>query len=422
MRTFRLWAGFFLLVLGMFFFQVYGVYAQKPQQLSDLIDQAIANNPEIQQAYSRWQAAKNKITSARSLPDPIVHYTYFGEKVETRVGPQEKKYGASQKIPFPAKLYFKARAQAKEAAVWEQKYEARKREIAKKVKFVFYDIFWVDKAIQITESEKAIVESLEKVAQKKYESNLTPQQDVIKAGVELTRLIDKLIFLRQNRNSLVAKLNSILNRPADTPVSPVAGLKPEEFDYSLPALKELARKTSQDLSAAQINVQRAAYEKSLAQMGFFPDITLGYERIEVEGATSAHPQDGKDAWMATVALSVPFWFDRTLAQVEEKKHMLEAAQGGRQNTENMLIYEVEDMFYKLSAYKEIIGLYKNSLLPQAEQAYEAAQTSYQTGKTDFLNWLDAERMLLATRLAYYKAIVDYQKSRAYLERVVGEDL
>ena len=87
-----------------------------------------------------------------------------------------------------------------------------------------------------------------------------------------------------------------------------------------------------------------------------------------------------------------------------------------------MIYEVEDTFYKIITYKDIISLYKTALLPQTKQAYQAAKTSYETGKVDFLNWLDAERILLQTRLAYYKAIIDYQKSFAYLERIIGKDL
>ena len=78
--------------------------------------------------------------------------------------------------------------------------------------------------------------------------------------------------------------------------------------------------------------------------------------------------------------------------------------------------------FKIKTYADIISLYKTALLPQAEQSFDAAKTGYETGKIDFLNWLDAERMLLQIRLAYYKSMVDYEKSIAYLERVVGKDL
>jgi outer membrane protein TolC len=83
--------------------------------LQELVNEALMNNPQIQAAYNNWQAAEEKIKQVSSLPDPMASYTYFGESVETKVGPQEAKYGLSQKIPFPGKLSLKAKAQSKHA-------------------------------------------------------------------------------------------------------------------------------------------------------------------------------------------------------------------------------------------------------------------------------------------------------------------
>jgi len=134
------------------------------------------------------------------------------------------------------------------------------------------------------------------------------------------------------------------------------------------------------------------------------------------------PNDGQDAWMGMVSINIPIWRDRLKAQRKEKKAKLETSKKSYQNVENSIAYEVEDLYFKISTYKDIISLYKTALVPQAEQNFEAAKTAYETGRVDFLNWLDAERMLLQIRLAYYKAITEYQKSIAYLERVVGQDL
>lgn len=401
-----------------------GVFAEDKttESLQDLISEALNNNPTIQEAYNLWKAAEYKIKSVKSLPDPMAKYGYFGENVETRVGPQEHKYGASQKIPFPGKLGLKGRAQAKHAEMLKEKYEAAKREVIKNIKFVYYDIFWVDMAIQITEGEKAILESLEKVAQRKYESNLTPQADVIKAQVELSRLIDKLLLLRQNRNSLVAKLNSILNRARDSELGSVTNAEPTNFEYEISQLQEIAKGSRQELIAANLDIERASYEKSLARMDYLPDFTFGFDYIQVGSGETTMPNDGQDAWMGSVAVNIPIWFDKLNAQNKEKKALLEAARKNYENVGNSVTYEVEDLYFKILTYKDIISLYKTALIPQSEQAFDAAKTGYETGKVDFLNWLDAERILLQTRLAYYKAIADYQKSIAYLERVVGQDL
>ncbi|MFH1552373.1 MAG: TolC family protein [Candidatus Omnitrophota bacterium] len=394
----------------------------KASTLESLIEEAISNNPAIQEAYGNWEAAVYKARQASSLPDPMAKYTYFGESVETRVGPQEHKYGVSQKIPFPIKLSMEEIAESRHASMLKEKYEAARREIVKKVKFVYYDIYWVDKAIQVTEGEKAILENLEKVAQRRYESKFAPQQDVIKAQVELSNLINRLLILRQNRKSLAAKLNSVLNRQIDTGVGRLEEVEPVKFDYKLNELHAIAGQSRQELLAARLNIERSEYEKSLAMMDYVPDLTVGFDYIEVGKGTTIQPNDGQDAWMTTFSINVPLWLGRISDKVKEKKALLNASKKNYENVQNEVYYEVEDIYFKIITYKDVVMLYETALIPQSEQSFDAAKTGYETGKVDFLNWLESERVLLQTRLAYYKSIVDYQKSIAYLERVIGKDL
>lgn len=393
----------------------------KTVELSALINEALKSNPQILSAYNNWIAQEYKIKQAASLPDPTASFSYFGESVETKVGPQETKYGFSQKIPFPGKLKLKSQTESKHAQMLKQKYNDLERQIVREVKFVYYDIFWVDKAIQINEGEKSILESLEKVVQKKYEANLTPQQDVIKVQVELSKLIDRLFLLRQNRRSLVAKTNSLLDRPKGKKLARTS-VEAREFGYELEKLHEIAQSSSQQLQIASLDIERTEYEKSLAKLDYFPDFTFGFDYIQVGDGTTTLANDGQDAWMGRVMVNVPIWFGKLRAKLNEKERKLEAKKYSYKDTENAIIFEVEDLYFKITTYKNIISLYETALLPQTEQSFQAAKTAYETGRVDFLNWLDSEKTLLQTRLAYYKTIVDYQKSIAYLERVVGQDL
>jgi len=393
-----------------------------PANIGPLVEEALRNNPQIQAAYSDWKASEYRVREVASLPDPAASYSYFGQNVETRVGPQENKYGLSQKIPFPGKLSLKSKAEAKHSAMLKERYEAVRRELIKDIKFVYYDISWVDRAIRITQEEKSIIEGLEGAAQKKYESNLTPQQDVVKAEVELSKLIDKLFILRQQRKTLEARLNNLLSRPKGAPLEAISAVEPVEFEYGLDALHAMAKESRQELLAANLNVQKADYERSLAGLDYLPDFTLGFDYIQVGAGHTTAANDGQDAWMGTVAVNVPIWFDRLAAQVNEKKAAVNASKKNLESIQDEVAYEIEDIYFKIESYRDIVSLYKTALIPQTQQLFEAARKGYETGQVDFLNWLDSERALLQTRLAYYKAVVDYQKSIAYLERVIGRDL
>ncbi|MGB2661745.1 MAG: TolC family protein [Candidatus Omnitrophota bacterium] len=395
---------------------------QKTQSLDLLIEEALANNPRVHSVLNEWEAAEEKTKQVAVFPDPIAKYTYIGEPVETKIGPQERKYGLSQKIPFPVKLGLKTTAQAKHADMLNQKYEAAKREVIKNVKLVYYDLSWTDKAVQVTREEKTILEGLETVARRKYESNRTPQQDVIKAQVEITKLINELLILRRNRKTLKAKMNSILNRQEDLPIRTVSDISAEPFTQKLDDLREMARTSRQELLTAELGVEKAKYERSLAEFDFVPDVTLGFDYIRVGDGYTNLSNDGNDAWMGTLAINVPIWADKVGAHLKEKKAAVKASILNYEDVKNKVVFNVEDLYFKITTYWETILLYENALVPQAEQSFNAARTGYETGRVDFLNWLDSERMLLRTRLAYYRAITDYLKSIALLERAVGQDL
>lgn len=399
------------------------VYAEsRESRLDSLVIEALANNPGIRSSYHAWQAVRHKVKQVQGMPDPTAHYTYLGESVETKVGPQEHKYGVTQKVPFPGKLYLKGKTESKYAEMMREKYEAAKREVIKDLKFTYFDFYWVDKAISITEEEKSVLENLEKVARRKYESNITPVQDVVKAQVELSRIIDKLLVLNRERRGLEARINALLNRPGATPFAEISGVELYNFDYGLEALHEIAGRRRQELIAADLEIQRAKYERSLSGLAYLPDFSFGFDYIQVGDNTTTLDNDGRDAWMTTFAVHIPIWLDKQVAGVREKQAALSASRENYESVKNSVTYEVEDVYYKILAYKDIVDLYETALVPQTEQAFEAARTAYESDKVDFLNWLDAERVLLQTRLAYHKAIADYEKSIAYLERVVGRDL
>ncbi|MFH1378985.1 MAG: TolC family protein [bacterium] len=390
--------------------------------LADLIEEGLKNNPQVQAQYAQWKAAESKAKYISRYPDPRAQYSFFGETVETRVGPQEHKYGLSQTIPFPGKLSFTGFAQRNQVKIEKEQYEAVKRELIKNIKHAYYDLSWIDASISITENEKSLLKNMEQTARRKYESNRTSQQDVIKTQVEISKLIDTLYRLKQNRDSLAAMLNNLLNREISAPLESVAPVEPQEFTLSLDQLLSMGKEKRPELQAAQFLVKKAEEELIFSKLNYLPDFTLSYDYIQVGDGTTRQADDGKDAWLGTVSINLPIWFGKLSSHVKEKKELLTAKRKDSENLENRISFEIEDLFLKINTYKDIISLYRTALIPQVNQAYEASRTAYESGKAEFLNWLDAERVFLHTNLAYYKSIVDYQKSIVLMERAIGSDI
>ncbi|MBU1863139.1 MAG: TolC family protein [Candidatus Omnitrophica bacterium] len=392
------------------------------ESLTDLIDEAIAANDHIAAAHSKWKAAEYNIKYVKGMPDPQAQYGYFFDNVETRVGPQEHRYNISQKIPFLGKLITQGKIQAKQAEALQAEYEATKREMIKKMKMLYYDMYWIEKAVQITEQEKNVVAAVENVAEKKYETNQVPQQDVMRAQLELSRLLDKLLQFKQNRKTLEAKMNNLLERALGSSIAIEENIELPLFEYDLDNLRILGRQSKQELLAAKVAVEKAEFEKTLATLNYIPDVTVGFDYVQVDSGHTTMPNDGADAYAGTVAVNIPLWFGKLHAKVQEKKELLNARVKDTKDVEDDIMYEIEDLYYKIITYKNIIALYQSALIPQSNQAVEAARVGYETESVNFIDWLNSERVLLETRLAYYKTIVDYMKSIAFLERIIGKDL
>ncbi len=390
--------------------------------LDRLIKEARERNPYLKAAYRAYLAADERIAQSVSLEDPKASFGYFFENAETRVGPQIAKYGISQKFPFFGKLTLKGRIAERDRDIAYEHYKAAVREVVKELKHAYFDLYWVRKSINITKEVKTLLETLEQVAESKYSTGIASQQDVLKAQVEISKLMDKLLVLGQQEVTLTEKLNTLLNRPVESPIAQIKDFGLTKFDYSLEKLFGLAKRERQELKALSFNIKKYKAIHSLKKKDWFPDFTLGVDFIDVGSGHTSMYNDGQDAWMATAKINLPIWRKRIGSGIKEAEDRLEASQQSYQNMENQVLFQIKDFYFRLTTAGNLVNLYKTALIPQAGESFKAAMASYETGKTDFLNIIDSERVLLNFKIAYFKSVSDYEKAIADLERAVGQGL
>lgn len=413
------------LMVGVFF-STFPLFSQEVPKgktaLPELIEEALSQNPQIKAARNKWEASLQVIPQAKSLPDPMLSYSYFGQSVETRLGPQRNKFSLSQKFPFFGKLSLKGEIARKGASVLEEQYMAVKLNIVLKVKKAFFSLFWLDRAIRIAQEEKEVLERLTKIAEKKYETGKANQQDVLKAQLEISKVQDKILILNQRRRAITAELNALLNRRPDSFIGEVEEFEVPELRFELEKLYEWAREMRPELRKAQHFIAKNKESLKLAKKNYFPDFRLMFDYIDIGGGTTTNIKDGRNSWMASVGINIPIWRKKLHSAEAEAAAKLKASQDSYKNVQNETLSRVNELFFEVETVSEQVNLYKYSLLPQAEQSLKASEVGYLTGKVDFLDLLDAERMVLLIRIGYFKTIADLGKSLAQLERVVGKDL
>ena len=383
--------------------------------LPELIQGVLARNPELVAARKQWEAATNRITQARSLDDPILSIQLWNVPQPFKATQADNTiFGLSQNLPFPGKLGLKGEVASRSADMTEQAVHAKERELVARLKQAYYDLFLMQKTIQIHHEQVELLRQFFEIANTKFRAGKGSQADVLKAQVELSLLQQQLPVLEQRRKTAGAMLNTLLDRDPSLPLGLAQEPPPLPIDQPLDDLHRLALNDRPELKAAELDVQRSEQSRALAQRQYYPDFNVAFQRFQNYQAN--------DGFGAYVAMSIPFAFwtkPKYDAGVQEAAAAVSVAQAQQHTLENLTRFQVDDLLAKLRATDQVATLYRTTILPQAEQSLESARVGYRVGKGSFLDLIDAQRTWRGFQHEYFKAIVDRQHRLAELEQVVG---
>jgi outer membrane protein TolC len=391
--------------------------------LEDCLLHAERQNPGLEAAFHRWKAAVERIPQVRSLPDPRLSYAYFLRSVETRVGPQEHTLTLTQTFPWFGKLAAQGDAAVEVARAAEKRYEALRLRVFHAVIRAYAEHYYLARSIEITGENLELMTHWEEVARARFRAGTGTHAAVVQAQVELGVLTDRLGTLRDRRGAVLAQLNSLLSRSADTALSAPDSLPDETSDATDEELLALLREASPELLALQFEVKRKRRELDLAGKAFYPDFTLGAGYVFTGDAINPELEDsGKDPLTAQVAINVPIWRGRYAAAEREAEALLHAARREHEDRTLALEAGVKGVAFELRDAGRKVRLYRDTLIPKAEQSLQATSTAFEAGRLEFLNVIEAQRVLLEFQLAYQRALSDQLARLAKLEMLVGRRL
>ncbi len=390
--------------------------AAEPLQLPELIREALNNNPELISAKQRWEAAKQEIPQARSLEDPQLTITQWAIPSNFNIGDaNETWYGISQSFPSPGKLSLRGQIATKASEAAEQDYLAKAREVTARVKVAYDQLFLIQKSIDLHREHQTLLEEFLRIANQKYAVGQVAQQDLLKAQVELSKLHNSLLVLEQEEVSARAEMNSLLNRPPETALGRVEDLAYRAFLFTLDDLTQQAVRGRPELKSASLLSEKNRQARTLAKKNYLPDFMIEIMYWDVH--------TGPNKWEAVGKINLPWIFKSKYdARIRQTVAEEAGARADEAAIRNQTLFELRDLFTKVRTAEQLIGVYQNGVLPQAEQSLEAARIGYQAGKVDFLNLIDSERTLLDLQLEYFGALVRFWQSVAQLERTVGQEL
>jgi outer membrane protein TolC len=391
--------------------------------LSDLIAEALRANPEIVAARKAIEAAQARIIPARSLDDPELNLESWAIPINQPTNLNQANMhmvNLRQRFLFPGKLRLRGEVASQEEAMAVARYQAKEREVIAAVKKGYYELFMADRNIQITKEQLELHERVLRTTETRYTVGKTSQSDVVRAQVEHSDLINRLIVAEQERESAEARLNTLLNRPTDALIGKTAELEPSPTTpFEQNELYRLTIESSPELREAVSGVKRAELSHELAiRNQRYPDFTLGLGYWYTPQGNFQHTYSGM------LTLTIPFIWTKTKhdKEVEEASAQIAKAEASYRAIKNLAFLEVRDNLLKSNAARKSVSLYRTGLLPLTELSLKAAEAAYQTGRLEFTGLLEAERALRDVRLGYYRALVTLEQSLADLERAVGRDI
>jgi len=389
-----------------------------------MVSLALQNNPELKASQARWEMFRNKVEQAQAFEDPMLMLKIQNGLVRepfsfSKDSMTQKVIGISQQIPFWGKRVLKGEVAEKEAESYKWALEERKLELARMVKESFFQIFYVDRSRAIVDRSIRIFDDFITLAQTKYAVGQGLQQDVFKAQVERSKLLDMRITLEQQRKSQEAALNALLNRPAGTPVGSIADVEIQPFSATAEELAAIADDNSPLLRGSRALVEKADAGLKLAKKEYLPDFNVAFEYMQRDPAMGS---DGSDMYSLGLTFNLPVQRSRRQAAVAESNAEVRMAVEELNIQRNTIRAGIADLLAQLERRRKLTDLYRTGILPQARQSLESATIGYRVNRIDFLALLDSSVTLFNYDREYFDSIADYQMKKAQLEALVGKEL
>lgn len=387
--------------------------------LEQAMKRAEATNFGLDALREQQVGATERIGAASALPDPKLQYTYFGESIETRTGPQEAIYSMSQTVPWLAKLDTRKALARSEAETLSHVHQQGVLTLRRDVATVYAEAAYQAKAVQSTEANLELIDDMRAIVEERVRGGASLNA-LLRLEVELERTRDQLDLFRQNRytqRTLLAALLSIEESELGELVEVSVATDALPSDRSLLARLEVH---SPELHALKQHANSATCRADLSRLDRYPDFTFGLNYIQVDEGSSMASDAGEDPWNVSVAVSLPIWEGKNRSAIR-------SANAERRATEQQYQYRVIQLKAELSALLsrradniKRMQRYEAQLIPLAEQSLENSRSAYESDQLSVLELIDSERALLELNLNYARAAANVAQADANINALVGE--
>lgn len=380
---------------------------------------AAEQNPDIISKFKAYQAALEKVDQQGALPDPTLSFGYFISPIETRVGAQRFKLSLAQMFPWMGTNEVRRQLATSMAQVRFQEFQEAKNRLFLDVKTSWLKLYELEQEIAINEVNLEILKSYEPITRTKYESNLVPLSDLVRVQIKIDQGINDLELLKLKKEPLLSDFNTLLSRALDTSVT-----LPDSLDLQNNLRIEKDSITANNPSVQKIESQLVSIEKesALADLKRKPNIGLGLDYAFISSREGVNiTENGKDALMPMVTLSLPVFGKKNKALKREVTYKKESAEARLESVTNTLNNQWNQVDFQLKSAEKELQLY-TSEKEKTELLLTVLTSEYSNSNTNFEELLSTQQRLLQLQLLQIKANVKSQEAIFEKEYLTGISL
>ena len=387
--------------------------------LKDYVSYAEAHNAGLKSSYQQWVAVTEEVIQAKSLPDPRLTYECY---VHPSNATKTQTVSVMQVFPWFGKIGARTETATRNVEAAKQKYQTARLQLLKDVKSDFYEYSYLAGATAIAETNLDLLKRFKGITRAKYNTAEREHPDMVLAEAETARVENMLKGLEQLSESTVSRLKASLNLPAEVnlPWPKQEDFEPAPLDYEL--LVNLLRQKNPELAGLNSEAMAAKSKVNLAKKDFYPDVGIGlqFEQTRMSGGNTQ--DSGKDNVSLLVSLNVPLGQDSHKSGQRRAAAEASSIEQQKVEAENNILAKASQVYYEYNDSIRRIGLYRETMIPTAEEQLRSSEAAYRTGSADFVTLLAAQRTLMDYRLSYQRVIADNRQKLAELEMLAGTDL
>jgi hypothetical protein len=377
-------------------------------------------NPRVEAAKREWEATLNQYSQAEFLEGLLREYKSFTRFLDVDAGEALQKGMTREFFPYPSIMAYKGEMIREQVRLAELAWERALRETLVEAGTAYFDYQFQYQGAETVEENVTLLQNLVDVVQDRYATGLASQPDVLRLQTELERQRKLLRDFEARQRATSAELNAMLGRPAGAPLGrPV----PKELPYRAPTMDNLVDTSLQHRQEVLEQEARVARTEIAIRMGEImnrPDYSQGYSTLDrgmMADASTGVPMEPFGA--RPDAASPRPAYAQAEAYLAETRQRLESAKARLEQLRLDTRALARTTLEQADIAQRQTALIEDVVLPLDQSAYDITLQSYTVGELTFLDLLDSERKLIATRLELDQSRRDRNQAVLRLANVRG---